>query len=143
MYRSIKAHITDIVIARLDHNCDLYEAILQLAKDNEITLGKVEAIGAVKKATIAYYDQTEKKYEELTIDEHLEITSLIGNISQRDKAIALHAHVNLGAKDGRIVGGHLLPGTPVFACEVMLSRCEGPLLMREFDDTTRLPLWKL
>jgi len=67
MYRSIKAHITDIVIARLDHNCDLYEAILQLAKDNEITLGKVEAIGAVKKATIAITTRQKKSMRSLPL----------------------------------------------------------------------------
>ena len=81
--------------------------------------------------------------EEIFIDEPHEITSLIGNISMRDGAVALHAHVTLGDRRGNVRGGHLLPGTPVFACEAVLCKIEGPELTRGYDEITKLPLWNL
>jgi uncharacterized protein len=143
MYHHIKAQVKDVFMARLDYGADLFDTIVKLAKDQQVRLGKVEAVGAVKKAKIGFYHQDEKKYEEVLFDRPLEITSLIGNLSIRDNDVAFHAHVNLGEGDGKVIGGHLLPGTIVFACEVTLFRFEGPDLVRQFDEVTGLHLWGL
>jgi len=138
----VKAIGREAVLARLDYGSDLFDSILRLAREHDVRLGTVTAIGAVKKARIAFYAQDTKKYEEVSFDTPLEITGLIGNLSMREGHIALHAHVDLGDHTGKVIGGHLVPGTEVFACEVVMTRLEGPALTRAFDETTSLWLWK-
>ena len=71
-------------MGKLKHDGDLIGELTKICLDNEIKLGKVEALGAVKKAKIGYYDQDRKEYNFLEIDRHLEIISLVGNVSLKD-----------------------------------------------------------
>jgi len=49
----------------------------------------------------------------------------------------------LADKRGNAYGGHLAPGTVVFACEFILEIFDGPVLQRGFDETTGLFLWTM
>ena len=76
------------------------------------------------------------------IDRPLEITNLVGNVSLRDGNPFVHAHVTLADSAGHAYGGHLAPGTIVFACEFVLEVLSESVLERAFDETTGLYLWK-
>ena len=128
-------------IGRLKHDADLLEALTGICNENKIMLGRVEAIGAVKKAVIGYYHQDTREYEYLTLHQHLEILNLTGNISIKDDSPMVHAHVTLADAEGRSFGGHLSSETIVFACECIIEPYEGALLERGFDEVTGLPLW--
>lgn len=130
------------VVARLPHGADLFEEIRGMARRHGISAGQVWAIGAVQRARIAYYDQADKTYRELDRDEHLEIVSLIGNVSLRDGEPAVHAHAVFADARGQTWGGHVVPGCVVFACEVFMSEFTGVALERAHDDVTGLPLWR-
>lgn len=136
-----KAKLSDIFIGRLDHGTDLLEEITDICRNNDIRLGRVEAIGAVRKARLAYYDQHTFEYRFFTIDKPLEIVTLTGNISLRDGEPFVHAHIALADKAGTVFGGHLASGTIVFACETIIESMEGTPFEREFDEETHLPLW--
>lgn len=129
-------------IGKLEHGCDLLEALTQLCEQNNIRLGRVEVIGAVQKARLGFYDQREKVYNFLEVDEEMEITSLTGNISLKDGKPIVHAHINLSGPNGSVVGGHLAPGTMVFASEFIIQAFDGEDLNRGFDSVTGLPLWE-
>ncbi len=101
------------------------------------------AIGAVKSAKVAFYDQDNKVYGNLSIDEPAEILSCFGNISEVDGEIFAHAHITLGLKDGTAKGGHLIEGTAIFACELFGVSLEGEQLKRRYDEVTGLKLWGL
>jgi uncharacterized protein len=126
----------------LDHNDDLLEALTKICKNEGIQLGRVEAIGAVKKAALGYYDQDKKEYIYFTIDRHLEILNLTGNISLKDGKPFVHAHVTLADDRGNSFGGHLIPGTIIFACEAIVQAFDGPEFIREVEPVTGLPLWR-
>lgn len=130
-------------MGKLKRGDDLLGAISVICRENNIRLGRVEAIGAVEKATLGYYDQKRKEYDFFTINSPHEITSLIGNISLRDEVPMVHAHLTLSDEKGNVRGGHLAPGCLVFACEVVIEAFEGPDFNRCLDEDTRLPLWKL
>jgi predicted DNA-binding protein with PD1-like motif len=130
------------VFARLPHGGDLIDEILAVANENRIELAQLWAIGAVQKARLAYYDQVAHEYREHGLNQPLEIASLIGNISLRDKAAAVHAHAVFADQDGRTYGGHVAPGCVIFACELLLVEFLGDQLVREHDEATGLPLWK-
>lgn len=129
-------------LARLKHGDDLITAIRDVFKSNEIKMGVFMAIGAVKNARIAFYDQQRHLYIEKDIDEPAEILSCVGNISEKEGETFAHAHITLGMADGSSKGGHLLEGTTIFACELYGAALEGEQLTRHFDDVTGLMLWK-
>jgi len=130
------------LMGKLPHGSDILEAITSICKQHDIRLGRVEVIGAVQKARLGFYDQYEKVYNYFDIDREMEITSLTGNISLKDGIPVIHAHINLSDADGAVIGGHLAPGTIVFASEYVIQAFEGPEFSRGLDKVTGLPLWE-
>ena len=139
--REVKA--VKMFMGKLAHGADLLEEITKICIDQDICLGRVEALGAVKKARLGYYNQQDHEYLFFELNQTLEITNLIGNISIKDGIPVVHAHVTLSDKDGHAYGGHLAPGTIIFACEVAIQVLDGPNFERGFDQETGLPLWKM
>ncbi len=138
--REFKA--SDVLMWRLPHGADLLDGITGFAGKEGITMGTFFAIGAVSEAVIGFYDQVKKQYGDKHIDQPMEIVSCTGNISLRDDKPAVHAHIVLSDEDGKTLGGHLMPGTVIFACEATVFRLEGEPLHRGHDDVTGLPLWR-
>jgi len=134
---------TNVLMGRLRHGADLLDEITGICTDRDIRLGRVEAIGAVTRARIGFYNQEKREYGYYNIDEPLEITNLTGNISIKDNSPFVHAHVTLADSTGRAYGGHLAQGTIVFACECVIEVLEGPAFERGFDRETGLSLWSI
>lgn len=133
----------EVFIGKLSHGGDLLEEITDICQRESIQLGWIEALGAVKRARLAFYDQETHEYEFFVIDQPLEITKLVGNVSLKDGHPFIHAHITLADRAGNAHGGHLAPGTVVFACEFILETFDGPLIERNFDEATGLPLWTM
>ncbi len=139
--REVKA--VKMFMGKLEFGADLLEEITRICVDRDIHLGWVEALGAVKKARLGYYNQKEREYHFYELDQTLEITNLVGNVSIKDGVPIVHAHVTFSDKDGHAYGGHLAPGTIVFACEIVIQVLDGPKFERGFDQETGLPLWNM
>jgi hypothetical protein len=138
-----KVRPREVFMGRLSHGDDLLEEISNICLRENIQLGWVEALGAVKKARLASYNQETHAYEFFVVDRPLEITKLAGNVSLKDGHPFIHAHITLADKAGKAYGGHLAPGTVVFACEFKLEVFDGPEIKRDFDEATGLPLWSM
>ena len=127
------------------HGADLSEELTGVCASEGITLGRIEAIGAVSKGCLGYYDQAGREYHFLELDKHLEIASLVGNISLKDSKPFVHAHVTFTDAAGLAFGGHLAAGTIVFACEFCIQAFDSKhsaQFARNLDETTGLGLWK-
>ena len=129
-------------LARLSHEADLLGTLEKFAATKDIRVGRIDVIGAVKKAVIAYYDQEKQEYGSLHYNEPLEILICSGNLSIRENIHRAHLHITFGRRDGTTLGGHLMPGTVIFAAEAVIEELKGPELQRGFDSQTGLPLWK-
>jgi predicted DNA-binding protein with PD1-like motif len=130
------------IIGRLAKGEDLLAALTTCAREHGITLGEVQAIGAVSQARVGYYNQAERKYQYIELNDPREILSLTGNISLKDGKPMVHAHITLSGDDGRAVGGHLAEGTLIFACEFAIQEYRSATaLVRQMDDPTGLFLW--
>ena len=129
------------LMGKLTHGADLLEELTSICKDHDIRLGRVEALGAVQKARVGFYDQKEREYRFMDLDEPLEILNVTGNVSVKEGEPIIHAHITLGDSKGNTFGGHLAPGTIVFACEYIIEILNGEELTRGYDDETGLPLW--
>ena len=133
----------EVIMGRLSHGGDLLEEISNMCLKENIQLGWIEALGAVKRARLAFYNQETHEYDFFPTDQPLEITKLVGNVSLKDGHPFIHAHITLADKAGHAYGGHLAPGTVIFACEFRLEVYDGPGIKREFDEATGLPLWTM
>jgi predicted DNA-binding protein with PD1-like motif len=130
------------LLGRFESGDDLLEVLTALCRRENIRLGTFEIIGAVKNAKLGYFDQQEKKYTGcVELNNKLEITACLGNISIKDGEIFCHAHITLADWEGRAFGGHLMPGTIVFAAEFFIQELLGEELSRSPDEKTGLPLW--
>ncbi len=138
-----QVQLKQTLIGKLAHDGDLLEELQSACKEKDILLGRISAIGAVKKARIGFYDQDARQYRFLEINKNLEILNLTGNVSIKDDKPMVHAHITLSDRDGNAYGGHLAEGTIVFACEFVMDIYDGPQYSREHDETTGLPLWKI
>ncbi len=132
-----------VILRRLAPGGDLLEEISALARREEIKCGTVTAIGAVRRARIGYYDQKSRVYRERELEDPREICSCLGNISLREGEIFVHAHVVLADREGKTLGGHLCPGTEIFAAECRLDELLLRPPERVYDEETGLSLWPL
>lgn len=133
--------ISNTFIGKLSYGSDLLEGLTNFCVEKNITLGKVEAIGAVQKACVAFYNHTTREYQYLDYDRPSELINLAGNISTKDDKPFVHAHITLADETGKAFGGHLAPGTIIFACEFFITVYAGVELKRAKDNVTGLYLW--
>jgi predicted DNA-binding protein with PD1-like motif len=129
------------IMGQLPFGADLYEALTDIVRRENIVLGRIQAIGATTHAVVAYYDQQTKTYNPLEFTGGMEILNLNGNISMRDGKPFVHVHILLGDAEGKVYGGHLMPGTTLFACEVTIDEFAGTELERAKEERTGLFLW--
>jgi len=132
-----------VFMGKLAHGADLLEEITTICVDNNIKLGRIEGLGAVKKSCLGFYSQDTKEYQYLTLDKNMEISNLVGNVSLKDGVPIVHAHITLSDEQGCAYGGHLAPDTIIFACEILVHELDGPEFRRGTDQVTGLPLWEL
>ncbi|MFA5097312.1 MAG: PPC domain-containing DNA-binding protein [Candidatus Margulisiibacteriota bacterium] len=131
-----------LFIGRFESGENLLEALTSFCKKENIRLGVFNVIGAVRNVKLGYYEQSTKKYTDCaSIDKKLEISNCTGNISLKDGEILVHAHITLADFEGKAFGGHLMPGTEIFAAEYFIQELTGGELNRVKDEKTGLPLW--
>lgn len=131
-----------IFLGRFEAGDDLLSELNDFCRKNSVRLGVFSIIGAVRNAKLGYFDQEKKQYTGcVEIDKKLEISSCTGNISIKDGDVFCHAHITLADFEGKAFGGHLMPGTEVFAAEFHVQELTGAELVRGRDEKTGLPLW--
>ena len=127
-------------LVRMDLGEDIIDNLKKLCEDEQIRLGRVEAIGAADHAVIGVYDLGEKQYYPETIDEFAEITSLNGNITEMDGKPYIHLHATLADQHHTVHGGHVLEMRVGATCEMFISVPEGEV-NRKKDEGLGINLW--
>ncbi|MCC3144828.1 DNA-binding protein [Halanaerobium sp. Z-7514] len=142
MKKKLEGHqLKNTYFLRLQKGDDLLQNLSQIAKENEIKLGSINALGAVFKVVFSYYDQQQREYISLEKEGDFEILNLNGNISLKDGEPMVHAHIILADQNGNSFGGHLEEGTKVFASEIQIEEFSKPDKNRKYDQATGLTLW--
>jgi uncharacterized protein len=125
-----------------DTDDEVAEGLLEFAREHRIESAQLTGIGALRDVTFAFFEWTTKKYEELRLDEQVEVLTLAGDIALEDGEPALHTHLVVGKRDGTAHGGHLIRAHVRPTLEVILV--ESPTyLRREIDAETGLPLIRI
>jgi uncharacterized protein len=129
-----------VIIERFRKGEDVLERLNQMVRDNHVFSGSFLAIGSVEKAEIGFY-VGDGQYSTTSCSGPLEVSSCIGNVSSKQGAPFVHAHISLADKEGKAYGGHLMPGCTVDATfEVVLHAYERLDLERRLDRATKLYL---
>jgi predicted DNA-binding protein with PD1-like motif len=130
-------------VAVLDTGDEVCESLQRLAEKERLSAAQITAIGALRDATLAFWNWDTKEYEEIPIDSQAEVVSLNGDIALGEAGKPkLHIHTVLGLRDGSTRGGHLLAGHVRPTLEVIIS--ESPAhLRRKTDPETGLNLIRL
>ena len=115
----------DTYFLRIDKGEEIIESITRLCEKERITLGKISAIGATNKATIGLFDTDKKQYFSKEFSGDHEITSITGNITQKDKKPYIHAHITIADKNQNVFGGHLSSATVSATCEAVITAFKG------------------
>jgi len=115
--------------------------LASFAEEREIAAAHFTAIGAFREAVIAFFDWDSRSYEEIPVDEPVEVASMAGNIARKNGAARVHAHVVLGRRDGSALAGHLVSGRVRPTLEMVLVE-EPAGLVRTTDQESTLPLLK-
>ncbi len=130
-----------VLLGRLERGDDILHGLTEFCQRNGVRAGHLEALGAVERGGVGFYDHLEGAYREMRFDEGMEIASLVGNVSVKDGETFLHCHVILADREGRCFGGHLLEGNVTFACEFAVTDLQGKVPERSLDKSTGLALW--
>lgn len=115
------------------------ETLRDFARAHAISAGHFHAIGALRRATLAFYDLDSKRYEEHLVLEQTEVCSLIGDVSTFEGDVRIHAHCVLGRRDLTTLGGHLVEAEVAPTLELFLRTGEARLV-RTMDERSGLPL---
>lgn len=125
------------IILRLDKGDEVINSVKELSQTLGIKLAAVSGIGALNQATVGIFEQDTKQYHTCEFKGSMEITSLTGNISEKDAEIYLHLHVNLSDSELRAFGGHLSKGTVGATGEIIIDVIDGQV-NRKMDEEVGL-----
>jgi predicted DNA-binding protein with PD1-like motif len=107
--------------------------IAALAFRDKVSTASLTAIGGVGELTIAYFNQKTRKYENHDYSEELEVTSLVGNITIKDRRPFVHVHGTFGRRDMSVIGGHVVSATVKPLMELVVAPTSNRAL-RRFDE---------
>lgn len=112
---------------------ELARGLSEFASAKNLSAASFKAVGALSSVRLAWYNWESKKYDpSVTLDEQLELLSLIGDVALKDGKPVVHSHMVVGKKDGTAHGGHLLEAHIRPTCEVVLT--ESPAHLQKFID---------
>ncbi len=107
---------------------ELAEGLQQFAKDQHLSAASFKAIGALSSVHLRWFSWDSKRYERsVTLDEQIELLSLIGDVALNGGEPVVHAHVVVGTEDGAARGGHLLEAHVRPTCEVVITESPATL----------------
>jgi uncharacterized protein len=124
-------------------NDELARGLKEFASEQKLASASFKAIGALSSVKLGWLNWETKQYEQsVSLDEQVELLSLIGDIALKDGEPQVHAHAVIGKRDGTAHGGHLLEAHVRPTCEVVLTQSPAHL-RKEFDPSAGIALIKL
>jgi uncharacterized protein len=121
-----------LVFGKGDEAMDELESF---ARENDLSAASFTAIGAFSDVTLGYFDWESKEYQEIPLEEQVEVVTLAGDVALKDGEPAVHAHVVVAKRDGTAHGGHLLRAHVRPTLELVLTEAPAELHKRIDPDT--------
>ena len=133
---------SNTIILRVDRGEEIVSAVKRACEREHVTCASVAGIGAVDHAVVGLYHVAGRQYHSNTFDGEMEMTSLLGNVSEKDGQVYLHFHANFAKEDGQVLGGHLSEAVVSGTAEIFIT-VEPTAVGRISDPVTGLNLFDL
>ena len=130
------------IAVRLEVGEEVVASLAEIAEREGVTFASVSGIGAADDIAVSVYDVKAKKYFDNEFREPMEITSILGTVSEMDGEPYIHIHAAACRRDGTAVGGHLKRAVISATCELVLHTVYGRV-PRFYDERTGLNLMEL
>ena len=130
------------IVVRLEVGEEVVASLAEIAEREGVTFASVSGIGAADDIAVSVYDVKAKKYFDNEFREPMEITSILGTVSEMDGEPYIHIHLTAGRADGTVIGGHLKRAVISATCELVLHTVYGRV-PRFYDERTGLNLMEL
>ena len=127
-------------VIRMDQGEEVMATLTALCEQEGIRLASVEAIGAVDRAVVGLYDVDKKVFHRKEFQEPMELTSLLGTVTEKDGKPYLHLHATLCDANMQTRGGHVNELHISATCEMVLRLLPGSVGRRP-DEATGLNLF--
>ena len=130
------------IVARLEVGEEVIASLSDIAEREGVTFASVSGIGAADDIAVSVYDVGAKRYFDNEYREPMEITSILGTVSEMDGEPYIHIHLTAGRADGTVIGGHLKRAVISATCELVLHTVYDRV-PRFYDERTGLNLMEL
>lgn len=130
------------IAVRLEVGEEVVASLAEIAEREGVTFASVSGIGAADDIAVSVYDVGAKRYFDNEYREPMEITSILGTVSEMDGEPYIHIHLTAGRADGTVIGGHLKRAVISATCELVLHTVYGRV-PRFYDERTGLNLMEL
>lgn len=127
-------------VIRMDRGEEVMATLTALCEQEGIRLASVEAIGAVDRAVVGLYDVDKKVFHRKEFQEPMELTSLLGTVTEKNGKPYLHLHATLCDANMQTRGGHVNELHISATCEMVLRLLPGSVGRRP-DEATGLNLF--
>lgn len=118
---------------------DVIAAIDAFAAEQNIASGRLQAVGSVQSATLAWWNDETRAVEKYPAVGQFEVVSFQGNLATpaASNCQRVHAHAVLAGKGGTLIGGHVVAMTVRASLEVSLTAFDVPVT-RAFNSAFNL-----
>jgi predicted DNA-binding protein with PD1-like motif len=134
-------HLGSKIVMRLDKGEEIIESLKNFCQSHNVKLAAVTGIGAVNKVSVGIFMQNTKEYHSTELQGNMEITSLMGNVTQKNGEVYVHLHVNLADENYQVHGGHLNSAWIGATGEFIIDITDGKV-EREYSEEIGLNLMK-
>lgn len=90
---------------------EVASGLIDFAQQNHVKYASFTAIGAFDHAVLGWYDPEKRAQKKNPIDQEMEVSSFVGNITPDAKGNpVVHSHCVVALSDGRAMAGHFIEG---------------------------------
>jgi len=112
---------------------NVIEHFIKFCKDYHVRTGSFTGIGGLSSIKLGHFNTTTQRYMEKDVVENLEVLSLNGNITIKDKEPFIHMHATVSDANMNFYGGHVIEAEVSVTLEIHIADYRETL-HREFDE---------
>jgi len=113
-----------------EHGDNVMPLLKRWCADQQISSAHFTAIGAFESVTVAWFNWETKQYQQIPVDEQVEVLSLVGDVARNDGEPAVHGHIVVGRHDGSTRGGHFVDAVVRPTLELVVQETPAYLAKR-------------
>ena len=112
---------TEYLLVFIEPDIELIAGLTDFATQMNIASGRLQAIGSVSAATLAWWNAETKLVDKYPVAGQFELVSFLGNITSQPDGPRIHAHAVLLTGPGGVVAGHAVSLTVRASVEVNVT----------------------